>query len=138
MDIGNRLKEHRASLAVVGLGYVGLPLAVAFARHFSVIGFDANEEKIAAYREGHDVTEEVGDEALQKAEIEYSADAAVLCRALFIIVAVPTPVHADKTPDLGLVRAASHSLGRYLQKGSIVVYESTVYPGDKHHRVWPR
>lgn len=90
MDIGNRLKEHRTSLAVVGLGYVGLPLAVAFARHFSVIGFDANEEKIAAYREGHDVTEEVGDEALQKAEIEYSADAAVLCWALFIIVAVPT------------------------------------------------
>lgn len=138
MDIGNRLKEHRTSLAVVGLGYVGLPLAVAFARHFSVIGFDANEEKIAAYREDHDVTEAVGDEALQKAEIEYSADAAVLCRALFIIVAVPTPVHADKTPDLGPVRAASHSVGRYLQKGSIVVYESTVYPGDKHHRVWPR
>lgn len=128
MDLG-RLKEHKTSLAVVGLGYVGLPLAVAFARHFSVIGFDADEEKIAAYRNGHDVTEEVGDEALREAEIEYTADAAALRRASFIIVAVPTPVHKDKTPDLGPVESASRSVGRYLQKGSIVVYESTVYPG---------
>lgn len=129
MELKERLKERKTSLAVVGLGYVGLPLAAAFARHFSVIGLDANEEKIAAYQSGHDVTEEVGDDVLQSVKIRYTSDPAALQQASFIIVAVPTPVHDDKTPDLGPVANASHSVGRFLAKGSIVVYESTVYPG---------
>lgn len=129
MGAVEKLTSREAALAVVGLGYVGMPLAVAFARHFRVIGFDLNEEKIALYQQGHDVTEEVGDEALRKAQVEFTFDAESLRQASFIVVAVPTPVHDDKTPDLGPVTAASHSVGKYLQKGSIVVYESTVYPG---------
>ncbi len=129
MEAVKKLTSREAALAVVGLGYVGMPLAVAFARHFRVIGFDLNEEKIALYQQGHDVTEEVGDEALCEAEMEFTSDAKSLQQASFIVVAVPTPVHDDKTPDLGPVMAASHSVGKYLQKGSIVVYESTVYPG---------
>ena len=129
MDLVKRLQERDAHLAVVGLGYVGLPLAVQFARHYPVIGLDLSEAKLSAYREGHDVTEGVGDEALGRASITYTSDMSQLVQASFIIVAVPTPVHADKTPDLGPVVSASHSVGRYLQRGSVVVYESTVYPG---------
>lgn len=129
MGAVEKLKARQTALAVVGLGYVGLPLAVAFARHFEVIGFDLNEEKIACYQKGHDVTEEVGDAALREAKVKFTSDASELAQASFIVVAVPTPVHDDKTPDLGPVTAASHSVGRNLQKGSIVVYESTVYPG---------
>lgn len=129
MDLVKRLQERDAHLAVVGLGYVGLPLAVQFARHYPVIGLDLSEAKLSAYREGHDVTEGVGDEALGRASITYTSDMSQLVQASFIIVAVPTPVHSDKTPDLGPVVSASHSVGRYLQRGSVVVYESTVYPG---------
>lgn len=129
MDFVKRLQKKDVRLAVVGLGYVGLPLAVRFSEYFSVLGLDQNEEKIASYRAGHDVTEEVGDEALGRASIRYTSDMSQLVQASFIIVAVPTPVHADKTPDLGPVVSASHSVGRYLQRGSVVVYESTVYPG---------
>ena len=129
MGAEKKLSSGETALAVVGLGYVGLPLAIAFAKHFRVIGFDLNEEKIAAYRQGDDVTEEAGDEALREAPVKFTSDAADLAQASFIVVAVPTPVHDDKTPDLGPVEAATHSVGKYLQKGSIVVYESTVYPG---------
>lgn len=129
MNLVKRLQQREAYLAVVGLGYVGLPLAVHFAHHCRVIGLDLNADKIAAYQAGHDVTEEVGDEALREASITYTSDLSLLTRASFIVVAVPTPVHDDKTPDLGPVVSASHSVGRYLQKGSVVVYESTVYPG---------
>lgn len=129
MDLVQRLQEKETHLAVVGLGYVGLPLAVQFARHYAVIGLDLSEEKLKAYQEGHDVTEGVGDKALREADITYASDMSQLAQASFIVVAVPTPVHADKTPDLGPVISASHSVGRYLQKGSVVVYESTVYPG---------
>lgn len=129
MNLVKRLQQREAYLAVVGLGYVGLPLAVHFAHHCRVIGLDLNADKIAAYQAGHDVTEEVGDEALREASITYTSDLSLLTRASFIVVAVPTPVHDDKTPDLGPVISASHSVGRYLQKGSVVVYESTVYPG---------
>lgn len=129
MHFAKQLQEKKRHLAVLGLGYVGLPLAVRFSEHFSVLGLDQNEEKIASYRDGHDVTEEVGDEALGRASIRYTSDMSQLVQASFIIVAVPTPVHADKTPDLGPVVSASHSVGRYLQRGSVVVYESTVYPG---------
>lgn len=129
MHFAERLQERKRYLAVLGLGYVGLPLAVRFSEYFSVFGMDQNEEKIVSYRAGHDVTEEVGDEALKGASITYTSDMSCIRQASFIIVAVPTPVHDDKTPDLGPVVSASHSVGRYLQKGSVVVYESTVYPG---------
>lgn len=105
------------------------PWRCAFLNIFRFSVWIENEEKIASYRAGHDVTEEVGDEALGRASIRYTSDMSQLVQASFIIVAVPTPVHADKTPDLGPVVSASHSVGRYLQRGSVVVYESTVYPG---------
>lgn len=125
----NRLREGKAKLAVVGLGYVGLPLAAAYAKHFPVIGFDQNEQKIETYRRGIDPTEELGDEELQKTTMEFTADPARLSEACFLIVAVPTPINGDKTPDLDPVKSATRTVGKHLAKGSIVVYESTVYPG---------
>ena len=129
MDMLKKLSDKETKLAVVGLGYVGLPLAAAFAEKFQVIGFDMNERKIAAYQAGRDVTAEIGDEALQQADIDLTSDPECLREASFIIVAVPTPINGDKTPDLGPVIGASETVGRHLTKGSIVVYESTVYPG---------
>ena len=129
MDMLKKLSGKETKLAVVGLGYVGLPLAAAFAEKFTVIGFDMNERKIAAYKEGRDVTAEIGDEALQQAGIDLTSDPERLREASFIIIAVPTPINGDKTPDLGPVIGASETVGRHLAKGSIVVYESTVYPG---------
>ena len=129
MDMLKKLSDKETKLAVVGLGYVGLPLAAAFAEKFQVIGFDMNERKIAAYQAGRDVTAEIGDEALQQADIDLTSDPECLREASFIIVAVPTPINGDKTPDLGPVIGASETVGKYLTKGSIVVYESTVYPG---------
>ena len=129
MNMLEKLSRHESKLAVVGLGYVGLPLAAAFAEKFQVIGFDRNERKIAAYSQGHDVTAEIGDEALQKSGIDLTADPRRLGEASFIVIAVPTPINGDKTPDLDPVKGASETVGKFLQKGSIVVYESTVYPG---------
>ncbi len=129
MNMLEKLSRHESKLAVVGLGYVGLPLAAAFAEKFQVIGFDMNERKIAAYSQGHDVTAEIGDEALQKSGIDLTADPRRLGEASFIVIAVPTPINGDKTPDLDPVKGASETVGKFLQKGSIVVYESTVYPG---------
>lgn len=117
-------------LAVVGLGYVGMPLAVAFARKgVNVIGYDLNAAKIALYRSGVDPTHEVGDETIRRTSVEFTADETRLREASFIIVAVPTPVNQDHTPDLTPVEGASRIVGKNLQKGTIVVYESTVYPG---------
>lgn len=124
-----KLTDKKDSLAVVGLGYVGLPLAVAFAERFHVVGFDVNEGKVNAYRQGRDVTEEAGDEAVAKSSCLFTSDENDLDRAHFLIVAVPTPITNDKAPDLSPVIAASEVVGRHLQPGSIVVYESTVYPG---------
>ncbi len=129
MEILKRLQEGTSKLAVVGLGYVGLPLAAAFAACFSVIGFDQNEEKLKAYRRGEDVTEEIGNDALKEAVIEFTSDPARLSEACFIIVSVPTPINRDKTPDLDPVQSATRTVAKYLSAGSIVVYESTVYPG---------
>ena len=129
MDMLRKLEDGKAKMAVVGLGYVGLPLAAAFAEKFSVIGFDRNERKIEKYRQGHDVTAEIGDEALQDSTIEFTSDPARLSEASFIIVAVPTPINGDKTPDLAPVKGATETVARYLKPGSLVVYESTVYPG---------
>ncbi|MBR5375796.1 MAG: nucleotide sugar dehydrogenase [Lachnospiraceae bacterium] len=129
MRLYDGLKEKKEKLALVGLGYVGMPIAVAFAKHFEVIGFDMNSEKIEKYRSGIDPTEEVGDEEISRTTVDFTDDEKKLKEASFIIVAVPTPVNQDKTPDLKPVEGASHTVGRNLSKGSIVVYESTVYPG---------
>ena len=115
-------------LALVGLGYVGMPIAVEFAKHIQVIGFDINEKRINEYREGVDSTNEVG-EAIRETSVEFTADPARLGEANFIIVAVPTPVNPDNTPDLKPVEGASKTVGQNLKKGTIVVFESTVYPG---------
>ena len=120
-------KEEKISL--VGLGYVGMPIAVAFAKKVDVIGFDLNAKKIELYKSGIDPTLEVGDEAIRNTTVEFTSDEAKLREAKFHIVAVPTPVNDDHTPDLSPVEGASRILGRNLTKGSIVVFESTVYPG---------
>ncbi len=120
-------KEEKISL--VGLGYVGMPIAVAFAKKVDVIGYDLNAKKIELYKSGIDPTLEVGDEAINNTTVEFTSDEAKLREAKFHIVAVPTPVNADHTPDLTPVEGASRILGRNLTKGSVVVFESTVYPG---------
>ena len=120
-------KEEKISL--VGLGYVGMPIAVAFAKKVDVIGYDLNAKKIELYKSGIDPTLEVGDEAIKNTTVEFTSDEAKLREAKFHIVAVPTPVNDDHTPDLSPVEGASRILGRNLTKGSVVVFESTVYPG---------
>lgn len=130
MSVFNDLIMHKATLSLVGLGYVGMPIAVAFARKgLNVIGFDLNKEKIELYKNGKDPTKEVGDEAIAQTTVQFTADETELKKAKFIIVAVPTPVNTDHTPDLTPVIGASEIVGRNLTPGSIVVYESTVYPG---------
>lgn len=118
-------------IAVVGMGYVGLPLAITFSeQEFNVIGFDINEEKISKYINGEDPTNEVGDERIKNSKnIEFTSDETKLREANFIIVAVPTPVLENKMPDLKPLEGASKTVGRNLSEGTIVVYESTVYPG---------
>lgn len=130
MSLFNELVAKRENLSLVGLGYVGMPIAVAFAKKgINVIGFDLNKAKIDLYKSGVDPTREVGDEAIKNTTVEFTADETMLKKAKFHIVAVPTPVNTDHTPDLTPVIGASEILGRNLTKGSIVVYESTVYPG---------
>ena len=114
---------------MIGLGYVGLPLAVAFANKVRVIGYDSNTEKIAALRSHIDRTGEVGSDALKETTVEFTNDAETLHGASFFIIAVPTPIKEDCTPDLTFVQQASCIVGKHLRGGSIVVYESTVYPG---------
>lgn len=115
-------------LALVGLGYVGMPLAVEFAKHVPVIGFDTNEKRVNEYANGIDATNEVG-EGLKTTTVEFTSDASRLKEAKFLIVAVPTPVNPDNTPDLRPIEGASRTVGQNLTPGSIVVFESTVYPG---------
>ena len=130
MYLFDKLICKEEKLALVGLGYVGMPIAVAFAKKgLSVIGFDLNNEKIELYKSGVDPTKEVGDEAIKNTTVQFTSDEIELKKAKFIIVAVPTPVNTDHTPDLTPVIGASEIVGRNLVKGSIVVYESTVYPG---------
>ncbi len=123
------LESRKAPLAVVGLGYVGLPLAVAFSKHFDVIGFDISSARIRELEGGHDHTNEVSDEGLAQASIHYTADPAELARAAVIIVAVPTPIDEHRNPDLTPVVGASTTVGQNMQKGAVVCFESTVYPG---------
>lgn len=128
--IVNRLLFNNYKLSVIGLGYVGMPIAVEFAkRGIQVIGFDINEQKIAQYKSGIDVTNEVGDAVIASCDVDFTSDENRLREANFHIVAVPTPVNNDHTPDLAPVEGASRVLGRNLTMGSIVVFESTVYPG---------
>ena len=115
-------------LALVGLGYVGMPIAVEFAKHINVIGFDINEKRINEYKNGIDSTNEVG-EAISKTTVDFTADPKRLGEAKFIIVAVPTPVNDDTSPDLRPVEGASRTVGQNITPGTIVVFESTVYPG---------
>ena len=130
MTLYNRLVNKEESLALVGLGYVGMPIAHAFAKKgLNVIGFDLNKEKIGLYKSGVDPTKEVGDDEIKNTKIRFTSDERDLQKAKFIIVAVPTPVNTDHTPDLTPVIGASEIVGRNLVEGSIVVYESTVYPG---------
>lgn len=130
MSIYERLIKKEEKLALVGLGYVGMPIAVAFAKKgLNVIGFDLNKAKIDLYRSGIDPTKEVGDDVIKNTTLEFTSDPQKLKEAKYIIVAVPTPVNADHTPDLKPVIGASEIVGRNLSKGSIVVFESTVYPG---------
>ena len=130
MPLYSRLIEKKEKLSLIGLGYVGLPVAVAFAaKGLDVIGFDLNREKIALYKSGIDPTEEVGNDAIRNTKVQFTSDETMLRKARFHIVAVPTPVNTDHTPDLTPVIGASEIVGRNLTKGSIVVYESTVYPG---------
>ena len=123
------LLGKKSSVAVVGLGDVGLPLAVALARHFDVIGFDINVARVEALNKGHDSTNEVDDASLAASAARFTSDAAELGKAGVIIVAVPTPVDSHRTPDLTPVVGASRTVGRHMPKGCVVCYESTVYPG---------
>lgn len=129
LDVYNDLISKKTNIAVIGLGYVGMPLAIEFAKHFNVVGFDLNKEKINLYNNGIDPTNEVGDEAIKNTSMTFSCDPEIISTAKFHIVAVPTPINLDKTPDFKPIISASTILGKYLSKGSIVVYESTVYPG---------
>lgn len=129
MSLYDDLLARKEKLSLVGLGYVGMPIAVAFAEKVDVIGYDLNARKIELYKQGKDPTCEVGDEAIKNCKVDFTADETRLREAKFHIVAVPTPVNEDHTPDLTPVIGASEILGRNLTKGSIVVYESTVYPG---------
>lgn len=129
MNLYERLLKKELKLSILGLGYVGLPLAIAFGKKLDVIGFDINSEKIKTYISGIDPTNEVGDEAVKNSTVIFSNNESKLKECNFHIVAVPTPTNEDKTPDLTPVKKSSEILGRNLTKGSIVVYESTVYPG---------
>ena len=129
MSLYEKIVSGEEKISLVGLGYVGMPIAVAFAKKAKVIGFDLNKEKIEVYKSGVDPTCEVGDDVIKNTKVEFTSDPEKLKEAKFHIVAVPTPINLDKTPDLFPVESASKLLGQNLTKGSIVVYESTVYPG---------
>ncbi|CDF45422.1 nucleotide sugar dehydrogenase [Roseburia sp. CAG:100] len=129
MSLYEDIVNGKEKLSLVGLGYVGMPIAVAFARKIKVVGFDLNAAKIDLYKSGVDPTNEVGDDVIKNTTVEFTADPSKLREAKFHIVAVPTPVNDDHTPDLTPVEGASRILGQNLTKGSIVVFESTVYPG---------
>lgn len=129
MSLYAEIVAGEEKVALIGLGYVGMPIAVAFAKKVQVIGFDVNKSKVECYRAGIDPTHEVGDEEIKKTKVEFTSDEKDLQKAKFHIVAVPTPINQDKTPDLSPVEEASRILGRNMKRGSIVVFESTVYPG---------
>ena len=129
MSISKKIINKEEKISVIGLGYVGMPLAISFAKKVDVIGFDLNREKIDQYKSGIDPTNEVGDDAIKNTKLTFTTNEKMLKEAKFHVIAVPTPINLDKTPNLYPVEGASEILGRNLTKGSVVVYESTVYPG---------
>lgn len=129
INLYKALISKESKLSVIGMGYVGMPIAVAFSEKLEVIGFDINKEKIALYCSGIDPTKEVGSGKIKQCKVKFTSDELKLQEARFHIVAVPTPVNSDHTPNLSLIENASHILGKNLKRGSVVVYESTVYPG---------
>ena len=129
MSLYEKIVNRDEKISIIGLGYVGLPLAISFARVADAIGFDISKEKIQKYHAGIDVTKEVGDQAIKETTAFFTWEEKYLKECKFHIVAVPTPINSDKTPDLRPVIGASKTVGRNLTKGSVVVYESTVYPG---------
>ena len=129
MNIFESIKGKEKKIAVIGLGYVGLPLALAFARKYSVIGFDISETRVKLMENGVDPSAEMESSAFDNADIKFTADPTVLKEAQFFVIAVPTPVDESRTPNLNPVKSASHSVGKALKPGDYVVYESTVYPG---------
>ncbi|TLQ39883.1 nucleotide sugar dehydrogenase [Ruoffia tabacinasalis] len=129
MNLYEKIVDKEEQISLIGLGYVGMPIAVAFAKKVNVLGFDINEEKIELYKQGIDPTREVGNEVIKETTVDFTSDAGRLKEAKFHIVSVPTPINDDKTPNLNPIKGASKTLGQNLTKGSIVVYESTVFPG---------
>lgn len=129
MNLYEKIKNREERISIIGLGYVGLPIAVAFDRVADVVGFDIHDAKVQKYIDGIDVTKEVGDAAVKKAKIAFTSNEADIKECMFHVVAVPTPINEDKTPNLNPVIGASRTVGRNLTKGSIVVFESTVFPG---------
>lgn len=129
MSLYDEIKSKKEKICVVGMGYVGMPLAVAFSKKVDVIGYDLNASKIELYKKGIDPTQEVGNETIKNSNVHFTSNSKDIESAKFHIVAVPTPINSDKTPNLEPVEGASRTVGKHLTKGSIVVYESTVYPG---------
>jgi len=125
----NDLVNKKAKLAVIGLGYVGLPIALAFAKKIAVIGFDINQARVDLMRKGIDPSKELVKDDFKKSDIEFTASLADLKKARFFIVAVPTPIDEHNLPDLKPLLSASETVGKVLKKGDYVVFESTVYPG---------
>ncbi|WP_307396149.1 nucleotide sugar dehydrogenase [Bacillus horti] len=129
MDVFEKIVARQSKLAIIGLGYVGLPIALAFSKHLDVIGFDSNEKKIEGYLEGIDPTGDVGIDAIKESKVEFSSDMEILKEASIFIITVPTPIKSGNVPDLKYVKQASRMIGQYMKKGDLVIYESTVYPG---------
>jgi len=129
MNLYELIKNRKEKISVIGLGYVGLPLAISFAKVADVVGYDISKEKVKQYLKGIDVTKEVGDKAVRETTAFLTWKEKYLQDCKFHIVAVPTPINPDKTPNLKPIIEASKTVGRNLTQGSIVVYESTVYPG---------
>ncbi|MEX2948681.1 nucleotide sugar dehydrogenase [Staphylococcus warneri] len=121
--------QSNSKIAVIGMGYVGMPLAIAFAKHFEVVGFDIDEEKIQKYKKHIDPTGEIGTQELKETTLQFSADEKDIADAYFYIITVPTPIKQDNTPNLKPIESATNLVGQYLNEGDYVVYESTVYPG---------
>lgn len=129
MCVAEEIAKRMMKIAVIGMGYVGMPMAIEFAEKYDVIGFDINKAKIEKYQQGIDPTDEVGSQRIKESKVKFSFDEEDLDAANIYIVAVPTPINQDKTPDLYPVISASELVGRHLAKDDIVIYESTVYPG---------
>lgn len=129
MGLYEDIVDRRKGIAVVGLGYVGLPIAVAFSRKTKVVGFDVNQAKVNGYLAGFDATGDLGDDIIRACEVDFTSDEEKLQGIPFFLVAVPTPIQSGNVPDLKYVQSASRIVGKKLTKGAVVVYESTVYPG---------